>query len=289
MPSIRLYKIQPYFFLIPSLSILFAFLLFPLFWNVYISLHDVSLSTILKEWKYVGSKNFLNLFSDPDFYTSLRVTLAFVGGSVALQFGIGLLMATLLNQRLRGSNIFRAVLIIPWTVSAVITGFSFKFIFDDTFGVLNYGLQQIGLEPVGWLSDPNMVIWTIVIANTWYGTPFTLLFITAGLFSINPVIYEAALIDGATKFRSFFYITLPMLKPFIIINLILITMWSINFFDLQLVMTGGGPLFASSTASLYMYKQAFEFGLLSKGAATGIFLVIINLTLAYGYIKLLKR
>lgn len=289
MPSIRLDKIQPYVFLIPSLSILFAFLLFPLFWNVYISLHDVSLSTILKEWKYVGSKNFLNLFSDPDFYTSLRVTLAFVGGSVALQFGIGLLMATLLNQGLRGSNIFRAVLIIPWTVSAVITGFSFKFIFDDTFGVLNYGLQQIGLEPVGWLSDPNMVIWTIVIANTWYGTPFTLLFITAGLFSINPVIYEAALIDGATKFRSFFYITLPMLKPFIIINLILITMWSINFFDLQLVMTGGGPLFASSTASLYMYKQAFEFGLLSKGAATGIFLVIINLTLAYGYIKLLKR
>ncbi|MGA8842605.1 MAG: sugar ABC transporter permease [Nitrososphaeraceae archaeon] len=289
MPSIRLDKIQPYVFLIPSLSILFAFLLFPLFWNVYISLHDVSLSTILKEWKYVGSKNFLNLFSDPDFYTSLRVTLAFVGGSVALQFGIGLLMATLLNQGLRGSNIFRAVLIIPWTVSAVITGFSFKFIFDDTFGVLNYGLQQMGLEPVGWLSDPNMVIWTIVIANTWYGTPFTLLFITAGLFSINPVIYEAALIDGATKFRSFFYITLPMLKPFIIINLILITMWSINFFDLQLVMTGGGPLFASSTASLYMYKQAFEFGLLSKGAATGIFLVIINLTLAYGYIKLLKR
>ena len=252
-------------------------------------MHDVSLSTILKEWKYVGSKNFLNLFSDPDFYTSLRVTLAFVGGFVALQFGIGLLMATLLNQGLRGSNIFRAVLIIPWTVSAVITGFSFKFIFDDTFGVLNYGLQQMGLEPVGWLSDPNMVIWTIVIANTWYGTPFTLLFITAGLFSINPVIYEAALIDGATKFRSFFYITLPMLKPFIIINLILITMWSINFFDLQLVMTGGGPLFASSTASLYMYKQAFEFGLLSKGAATGIFLVIINLTLAYGYIKLLKR
>ena len=252
-------------------------------------MHDVSLSTILKEWKYVGSKNFLNLFSDPDFYTSLRVTLAFVGGSVALQFGIGLLMATLLNQQLRGSNIFRAVLIIPWTVSAVITGFSFKFIFDDTFGVLNYGLQQIGLEPVGWLSDPNMVIWTIVIANTWYGTPFTILFITAGLFSINPVIYEAALIDGATKFRSFFYITLPMLKPFIMINLILITMWSINFFDLQLVMTGGGPLFASSTASLYMYRQAFEFGLLSKGAATGIILIIINLSLAFVYIKLLKR
>ena len=104
----------------------------------------------------------------------------------------------------------------------------------------------------------------------WYGTPFTMLFITAGLLSINPSIYEGAVIDGATKFRSFLHITLPLLKPFIVINLILITMWSVNFFDLQLVMTGGGPLFASTTASLYMYRQAFEFGLLSRGVACWI-------------------
>lgn len=282
-------KLQPYLFLAPSFAILLVFLIFPLSWNIYIALHDVSLTTLLKDWEYVGPENFVTLFKDPNFYTSLKVTLMFVGGSVALQFGVGMLMAIVLNQQIRGSGIYRAILIIPWTISAVIAAFSFKFILDDNFGILNYILNQMGIESVGWLSDPNIVIWSLVIANMWYGTPFTLLFLTAGLLSINPSLYEAARIDGASKTRSLFHITLPLLKPFMIINLILITMWSINLFDIQLVMTGGGPLFSSTTASLYMYRQAFEFGLLSKGAASGIILILINLTVAIIYVKFLRR
>ncbi len=282
-------KLQPYLFLAPSFAILLAFLIFPLSWNIYISLHDVSLTTLLKDWEYVGPENFVTLFNDPNFYTSLKVTLMFVGGSVALQFGVGLLMAIVLNQQIRGSGVYRAILIIPWTISAVIAAFSFKFILDDNFGIMNYILNQMGIESVGWLSDPNIVVWSLVIANMWYGTPFTLLFLTAGLLSINPSLYEAARIDGASKMRSLFHITLPLLKPFMIINLILITMWSVNLFDIQLIMTGGGPLFSSTTASLYMYRQAFEFGLLSKGAAAGIILILINLTVAIVYVKFLKR
>ncbi|HET6641532.1 MAG TPA: sugar ABC transporter permease [Nitrososphaeraceae archaeon] len=282
-------KLQPYLFLAPSFAILLVFLIFPLSWNIYIALHDVSLTTLLKDWEYVGPENFVTLFKDPNFYTSLKLTLMFVGGSVALQFGVGMLMAIVLNQQIRGSGIYRAILIIPWTISAVIAAFSFKFILDDNFGILNYILNQMGIESVGWLSDPNIVIWSLVIANMWYGTPFTLLFLTAGLLSINPSLYEAARIDGASKTRSLFHITLPLLKPFMIINLILITMWSINLFDIQLVMTGGGPLFSSTTASLYMYRQAFEFGLLSKGAASGIILILINLTVAIIYVKFLRR
>jgi multiple sugar transport system permease protein len=282
-------KLQPYLFLAPSFAILLVFLIFPLSWNIYIALHDVSLTTLLKDWEYVGPENFVTLFKDPNFYTSLKVTLMFVGGSVALQFGVGMLMAIVLNQQIRGSGVYRAILIIPWTISAVIAAFSFKFILDDNFGILNYILNQMGIESVGWLSDPNIVIWSLVIANMWYGTPFTLLFLTAGLLSINPSLYEAARIDGASKTRSLFHITLPLLKPFMIINLILITMWSINLFDIQLVMTGGGPLFSSTTASLYMYRQAFEFGLLSKGAAAGIILILINLTVAIIYVKFLRR
>ena len=174
-------------------------------------------------------------------------------------------------------------------VQVCIAAFSFKFILDDNFGILNYILNQLGMESVGWLSDPNIVIWSLVIANTWYGTPFTLLFLTAGLLSINPSLYEAARIDGASKMRSLFHITLPLLKPFMIINLILITMWSVNLFDIQLIMTGGGPLFSSTTTSLYMYRQAFEFGLLSKGAAAGIILILINLAVAVIYVKFLRR
>lgn len=282
-------KLQPYLFLAPSFAILLVFLIFPLSWNIYIALHDVSLTTLLKDWEYVGPENFVTLFNDPNFYTSLKVTLMFVGGSVALQFGVGMLMAIVLNQQIRGSGVYRAILIIPWTISAVIAAFSFKFILDDNFGILNYTLNQMGIESVGWLSDPNVVIWSLVIANTWYGTPFTLLFLTAGLLSINPSLYEAARIDGASKMRSLFHITLPLLKPFMIINLILITMWSINLFDIQLIMTGGGPLFSSTTASLYMYRQAFEFGLLSKGAAAGIILILINLTVAVVYVKFLRK
>lgn len=282
-------KLQPYLFLAPSFAILLVFLIFPLSWNIYIALHDVSLITLLKEWEYVGLENFVTLFDDPNFYTSLKVTLMFVGGSVALQFGVGILMALVLNQQIRGSGVYRAILIIPWTISAVIAAFSFKFILDDNFGILNYILNQLGMESVGWLSDPNIVIWSLVIANTWYGTPFTLLFLTAGLLSINPSLYEAARIDGASKMRSLFHITLPLLKPFMIINLILITMWSVNLFDIQLIMTGGGPLFSSTTASLYMYRQAFEFGLLSKGAAAGIILILINLAVAVIYVKFLRR
>ena len=282
-------KAEPYLFLTPAFAILLVFLIFPLFWNIYISFHDVSFITILKNWEYSGWKNFVDLFNDPNFYTSLKITVLFVAGSVALQFGIGMLMGVLLSQKVRAAGVLRAIFIIPWTISAVIAAFSFKFIFDYNFGILNYILQQIGLQPVGWLTDPNIVIWSLVIANMWYGTPFTMLFITAGLLSINPSIYEAAVIDGATKFRSFLHITLPLLKPFIVINLILITMWSVNFFDLQLVMTAGGPLFASATASLYMYRQAFEFGLLSKGAAAGLILIIINISVAFAYLKLLRR
>jgi multiple sugar transport system permease protein len=282
-------KAEPYLFLTPAFAILLVFLIFPLFWNIYISFHDVSFITILKNWEYSGWKNFVDLFNDPDFYTSLKITFLFVAGSVALQFGIGMLMAVLLSQKVRAGGVLRAIFIIPWTISAVIAAFSFKFIFDYNFGILNYILQQIGLQNVGWLIDPNIVIWSLVIANMWYGTPFTMLFITAGLLSINPSIYEAAVIDGAMKFRSFLHITLPLLKPFIVINLILITMWSVNFFDLQLVMTGGGPLFASTTASLYMYRQAFEFGLLSRGAAAGLILIIINISVAFVYLKLLRR
>jgi multiple sugar transport system permease protein len=289
MLEARVLSLQPYLLLLPALAILVGFLLFPLMWNIYLTVHDVTLTTILGEWKYVGLKNFSNLLHDPDFYKSLQVSLIFVGGSVALQFFVGMVLAVVLNQQISGGNVFRALFIIPWTVSAVIAGFSFKFIFDDSFGIMNYGLAQMGLDPIPWFSDPGAVVWTLIIANMWHGTPFTIIFLTAGLFSINPVLYEAARVDGATKIKSFLYITLPLLKPFIIINLILITVWSINFFDLILVMTNGGPLFSSTTSSLYMYRQAFEFGLLSKGAAAGFLLIGINLVLAYTYIRLFRR
>ncbi|MGE5782796.1 MAG: carbohydrate ABC transporter permease [Nitrososphaerales archaeon] len=288
MPSNRA-TIEPYLYLLPSLLILVVFLLFPLIWNIYVSIHNVSILTILKDWEFVGLKNFIDLLTEPKFYESLKLTLFFAGGSVLAQFTIGLVLAILLNQKIQGTNLFRMLLIIPWSISTVITAFSFKFMYDDNFGILNYLLKQMGFDSVGWLSDPNIAIWSIVLTNIWYGTPFTILFLTAGLQSINPLLYEAALIDGATKIKRFFFITIPLLRQFMVTNLILITVWSINFFDLQLIMTAGGPLFSTTTISLYMYRQAFEFGSFSGGATIGIFLIIMNLLLTLAYIKIFNR
>ena len=282
-------KYEPYLYLLPAISILCVFLLFPFVWNIYISTHGVSITTILKEWEFVGLDNFIQVLNDPNFHTSIKISVIFVGGSVAFQFLIGLLISSLLNQNIKGKQILIALIMIPWITSGLIAAFSFKFIFDNSFGIVNYILEYLGFSSIAWLSDPNIVVWTIVIANVWYGTPFTILFLTAGLLSINPSIYESAKVDGASKIKSYFYLTLPMIKSFIIIDIILITIWSINFFEIPLIMTGGNPLFASTPASLYMYRQAFEFGLLSKGSAAGIILLSINIVVAFIYIIALKR
>ncbi len=282
-------KFEPYLYLLPAISILCVFLLFPFVWNIYISTHGVSITTILKEWEFVGFNNFIQVLNDPNFHTSIKISIIFVGGSVAFQFLIGLVIASLLNQNIKGKQILIALIMIPWITSGLIAAFSFKFIFDNSFGIINYILEYLGFSSIAWLSDPNIVVWSIVIANVWYGTPFTILFLTAGLLSINPSIYESAKVDGASKIKSYFYLTLPMIKSFIIIDIILITIWSINFFEIPLIMTGGNPLFASTPASLYMYRQAFEFGLLSKGSASGIILLSINIVVAFIYIIALKR
>jgi multiple sugar transport system permease protein len=287
MRSIARY--EPYLYLLPAISILCVFLLFPFVWNIYISTHGVSITTILKEWEFVWFDNYIQVLNDPNFHTSIKISIIFVGGSVAFQFLIGLIISSLLNQNIRGKQILIALIVIPWITSGLIAAFSFKFIFDNSFGIINYILEYLGFSSIAWLSDPNMVVWSIVIANVWYGTPFTILFLTAGLLSINPAIYESAKVDGASKIKSYFYLTLPMIKSFIIIDIILITIWSINFFEIPLIMTGGNPLFASTPASLYMYRQAFEFGLLSKGSASGIILLSINIVVAIIYIIALKR
>ena len=282
-------KYEPYLYLLPAISILCVFLLFPFVWNIYISTHGVSITTILKEWEFVWLDNFIQVLNDPNFHTSIKISVIFVGGSVAFQFLIGLLISSLLNQNIKGKQILIALIMIPWITSGLIAAFSFKFIFDNSFGIINYILEYLGFSSIAWLSDPNIVVWSIIIANVWYGTPFTILFLTAGLLSINPSIYESAKVDGASKIKSYFYLTLPMIKSFIIIDIILITIWSINFFEIPLIMTGGNPLFASTPASLYMYRQAFEFGLLSKGSASGIILLSINIVVAFIYIIALKR
>jgi ABC-type sugar transport system permease subunit len=263
-------------------------LVFPILWNVYVALHDVSFTTILREWQYVGFKHYVDIVHDDYFYESLKVSAIFVGGCVAFQWLIGLLLAELLKQRLRATEMFRAVFVVPWLLSAVIVGFSWRWMYNDLFGLINYLLRTIGVPTVKWLASPSIAPWSIVVSNIWFGTPFSMLFMGSALATINEELYEAATVDGASRWQSFTRITLPLLKPFIAVNLILITVWTVNLFGLQLTMTGGGPLYSTTTTSLYMYRQAFEMGHLSLGASVGFMLLIINAVLALLYARSMR-
>ncbi|MGD2176335.1 MAG: sugar ABC transporter permease [Anaerolineae bacterium] len=287
-PRGRENPLTPYFLLAPAFVILFAVLLFPILWNVYVAMHDVSFTTILKEWQYVGFKHYIDIIQDDYFYESLKVSAIFVGGCVLFQWAIGLLLAELLNQRVRGTEMFRTLFVLPWLFSAVIVGFSWRWMYNAQFGLLNHFLRTIGLPPVKWLADPSIAPWSIVVSNIWFGTPFSMLFMGSALATINQELYEAATVDGASRWQSFTGITLPLLKPFIAVNLILITVWTVNLFGLQLTMTGGGPLYSTTTTSLYMYRQAFEMGHLSTGASVGFMLLIINAVLALLYARSMR-
>jgi len=284
----KLKNLIPYLMLMPALALMFFLMIFPIFWNVDLAIHDVEISTLNEIWDFTGFKNFIQIFKNDKFLESLKVSLFFVAGCVTLQFIIGFAIARILVEKVIGTKIFRILFIFPWLLSATIVGYSWRWLYNDFSGLINLTLMGFNIEPVPWISNPNVALISLIIANVWYGTPFSILFQESALLTIDHQLYEAARIDGASPFKCLTRITLPLLKPFIAINLILITMWTINIFDLQLIMTNGGPLNSTTTASLYMYKQAFEQGKMSLGATVGIILLAINLCISFVYLKLLR-
>lgn len=288
----RLRKLTPYLLVLPALATLFFLFLYPILWNVYLSLHDVRFTTFFREWDYVGLRNYLEVLRDEvfprRFHDSLVVSLFFVGGSVIGQFLLGLGLALLLHRRPRGHGAFQALFVLPWILSELIVAYIWRYLYQP-HGALNNALRAIGLPGVRWLGDPDLAIWSITLANVWFGTAFSMLMMGAALKTVDPELYEAAAVDGAGPWQAFRRITFPLLAPFIALNLILITMWTVNEFPLPLAMTAGGPNYASTTTSLYMYRQAFEFGNFSIGSSIGVLLLLFNLTAAAVYLRLLRR
>jgi len=278
-------SISPYILLVPSFIIIFGLMILPIIWNIYLGLHNVSITNIAKSWEFVGLDNFISLFTDEWFWKSMLVSAQFVIICVVGQFVIGFCLAYLLSGE-RWSHVFRPIYILPWFMSIIVAGYSWQMLYHSRFGFINNYVLHID---VPWLDSPDLAILSIAIANIWWGVAFTMLFLETSLTSIDPEVLDAAEVDGATGFKKIRHIILPLISPFIAINLILITMWTVNLFDLILVMTGGGPLYATRTTSLYMYQQAFKFGEISIGSVAGIILLAINLVLAYMYLKISRK
>lgn len=269
----------PYLFLVPALVLVGTFVLYPAVWAVKLSLYEVSLLD-LDAQAYVGLGNYQWAFSDPEFYEVLRNTALFVGASVAGQLGVGLGLALLLDRSWldeRLTRFFRAAFVLPWATTGVIVAYSWQFMFHPRLGLVNGFLRWVGVgDPPTWLHSVEWALVAVVVANVWRGLPFSVIFQSSGLQSIPPRLYEAARVGGATPLQTVRHVTLPLLRPFLAMNLLLVTLFTVNVFDIVYVMTGGGPLNATEVLALHMYDTAFEVGRFGRANALAVVLFAVN-------------
>lgn len=275
---------------IPSLLLLGGIILYPILHNFVISFFQYDLTRPLSR-PFVGLDNYLQLFMNGEFRASVLRTFYFTGVSVALEVGLGLLVALFLNMDFWGRGFLKTLIILPWAVPTVVSAVMWKWIFDANYGALNGLLLQLGLidKYQAWLTRPWTAMNLIVAADVWHQTPFVVFVLLAALSTIPSALYEAARVDGAGTLRSFFHITLPLLKPAFLIVLVIRTMEAFRVFDIIYVMTGGGPSNGTQAVTYYTYVETFRYLHLGSGAAQSFLVSAFLLLLSVGYIKLLNR
>lgn len=280
-------KIAPYLYVMPVLILLLIMYGYPLIKSIIMSLQDYKL-TSSGSAPFNDFANFKKMFSDTDFLLLLKNSLIYVIISVVAQFVLGLILALCLKTKFRGRGIYQSIVFLPWAFSSFVVGLMFRWSFNGEYGVVNDILMKMGIikENVAWLGTPGLSLAVVIIAMIWMGIPFFGIMILAALQSVPDDIYEAADIDGCGMFRKFFSLTLPYIKPTIIMTVLLRTIWIFNSFDLIVIITGGGPVNYSQTLPPYMYSKAFasyDFGLAS---AFGVLLIVILGIYAVLFLKL---
>ena len=282
-------------FLAPALIFIGVFLLFPSIWVFIISFTNRALTgPAALNPAYVGLDNYLRLFDfsrwmrPGEFGNALRNTLLFVLGSAILgQVPLGLGIALVFFRR-RGPlrEIVFSLATLAWIIPDVAVAFAWIAFLDRDFGTLNTILQSLGFGKVDWYFEHPLA--AITLFNVWRGTAFSMLLFSAALGNIPPSYWETAEVAGASGWQKFRDVLLPLIRPHIFTDLILITLWTFNTFTPYLI-TGGGPLFRSETVSMYTYRVAFKFLEFGRGAAIAVIMMLINLTLAIGYLASLRR
>jgi len=237
--------------------------------------------TDLTDTSWVGLKNFREVFTDPAWSTVLDNTLLWVVGSIVPQLVIGFAIALWLRRRFPFRGLYQALIFFPWAISGFLIGILFRWLFNSEFGVVNDLLQKAGIidEPIAWLADPQTAMIAVLIANVWYGVTFFAIMILAALQSIPDELYEAAALDGASRTRTLFQITIPYIRTTLALTVLLRVIWIFNFPDLIFGMTGGGPNNETHIVTTWMIKitQQGDYG---KASALGLLVVAILLVFA---------
>lgn len=271
----------------PALATIFLIALFPLGWTVWESLHEHDLRMPWLGRPFVGLGNYLTILHDARFWQALAHTALFTVISVSVELSLGLALALAMNRGFRGRGIVRAAVLVPWAIPTVVAALLWRFIFDSQAGIANVVLADVGVlhHPLVWFVRASTAWIPIILADVWKTTPFVALLLLAGLQSIDRELYEAAATDGASAWWQLTRITIPLLKPAILVALIFRTLDAFRVFDLIYVMTGGGPGTSTEPVALYTFNallQNLEFG---YGAALSVIVFLITFGLAMLYMR----
>ncbi len=222
---------------------------------------------------FIGLRNYVELIKDPVFWRVVRNSSVFTGSAVGIKVFLGIIVALILYQKFVGRNLVRALVLLPWATPSLVVSLTWRWMYDDMLGVLNYLLQTAGIisAPICWLGDARLAMPAVIAVNVWRGTPFFALCILAGLQTIPQSLYDAGKVDGASAVQCFRYITFPYIKIVLIIIVLLSTIWTFNDFQIVFILTRGGPGNTTHIFSTYTYDIAFLGQRLGKGIAISIF------------------
>ncbi|RKX74248.1 MAG: sugar ABC transporter permease [Spirochaetes bacterium] len=279
-----------YLFLIPTMTIFFAFAIYPVFRTIYLSFFEYRLQFgNLK--KFIGLTNYMKMFSSERFYLSLRFTMLFTFLTVSIEVFLGLIFAQFMNKNYPGKSLLRVVVLIPWAIPTIVSGFIWRFMVDDIYGVVNGILLSLGIikEFIPWLSQTGSATVVLLVADIWKTTPYVSLLVLAGLQNIPRSFLEAAEIDGANGLKTYLYITFPLLKPVLATATLFRLIQSFKVYAIVVALTNGGPANTTEPLTLFTLRTYFDAGNYGYGAALASFTFIITVVIALLFLNIILK
>ncbi len=276
-------------FIAPAFLVTILLLAYPIGISVFYSFTNKNL--LGKAVKFVGLHNYQEVLRNPEFYQALWNTIVYTVISLSLQLILGFVVALALNRIQRFKGVFRILILIPWAFPMIIVAFTWAYLLNDLYGIINAKLIQWGLtaQPIQFLADPKLAMITVSLINVWFGVPMFAVNILASLQTISKDLYEAAQIDGANAFQQFRFITLPFVRVVAGLLIILRTIWIFNSFDLIFLLTGGGPGTATVTIPIFAYRMGWTLYSLGRSSAVTILLLLFLAAACLSYFKILNR
>lgn len=280
-------RYQYLFFIAPAVIIVLGMTAYPAVYGVYVSLTNLHLA--FPDSRFIGLANYARLLEWPQLPQILGNTAIFVGAVTVLQLGLGLLIALLLDLKLRGRRLMRSIAILPWVIPGIIVALMFQQFFNGSrLGIMNTLIGYLGLESRSWFSSPTSAMVIMIMVLVWRATPLSIMLQLSGLQTVPRELYEAAGIDGANPWQMLRHITLPSLKPILLINVIMVTSGTLNHVDIPLALTGGGPGRATEVLALSIYKQGFEVLDAAYASTISTVILLLNLILTIVYLRVLR-